>query len=583
MKPVTSSMQRLLFTITLFLLGSTSTNAQWQKLATLPGTASVVKFFNANFGLLGDGGSPGGPAGQTPLAIFRTIDGGFTWTSSQLPAAIMNQTGEFTDFLMPDSLNGWASVIGPDLDPANTGLLRTTDGGASWQLTSMKGNGTSVHLTSKALIVTDIGKQNQISLDSGVTWMMTVDGGKNDASFLSDLVGITSSFRGGVWELTADGGLTWQPLTQNTESWSVHAVKDSGIIYAAPEGPSSASPKPSPLIVSRDSGKTWDTVSMLPFTSTGNLSGIGDQVLFVQECFNCNLGNPVQTGFYMSSDKGITWTDIGGPPALNDTRFSLVAGCGEGFLYAFDATTNPGLYRYHFILPASNQVSKSTYHFWSARIINDSINVTIHLPIYLRHSGTMSDVEMSMHYPSTGSLKYLNGTSYDGKGIDVSRSQWVGRVALHFASSDLNAAPDSLIGFANFMWTPYEYDCDHITFDSITTSEAPCVGFALPFEGVIGSYKTCGLSSVGEDNPEAPFDFVISPNPSEKRITVSFGNNPMPLRYEFFDALGVIHRQGMTSENSLKIDISDLPSGNYYLRVSTQGGKTLTKQAVIIR
>jgi len=225
--------------------------------------------------------------------------------------------------------------------------------------------------------------------------------------------------------------------------------------------------------------------------------------------------------------------------------------------------------------------------FSSARIINDSLNITVYLPIYLLHFGAMNDVDMIMHYPSTGSLKYLNGVTYNGKSIDVPGSRWAGRAALHFGAADLNAAPDSLIGYANFQWTPYEYTCDEIDFDSIDThsAESPCSsGEAAPFKGIIGSYKSCGISGVaGNKINSTPMDFSIYPNPAKNIIDISLNEHNGKFHYELFDAMGISRKNGITSAASFQIDVSDLADGNYYLRLSAKDGAPVTKWVVVMK
>lgn len=75
----------------------------------------------------------------------------------------------------------------------------------------------------------------------------------------------------------------------------------------------------------------------------------------------------------------------------------------------------------------------------------------------------------------------------------------------------------------------------------------------------------------------------VIPNPAKKNIKISLVNLGSLLSYELFDALGVSRKQGTTLENSLWINISDLPSGNYYFRATSTNGITATKPVVIIR
>ena len=237
---------------------------------------------------------------------------------------------------------------------------------------------------------------------------------------------------------------------------------------------------------------------------------------------------------------------------------------------------------FSFILKTTSASGKESVSFRSARIINDSLNITIHLPIYFHHSGAMNDVDMVMHYP-TRSLKYLNGVSYNGKSIDGAGSRWAGRAALHFAAADLNAAPDSLIGYANFQWTPYEFDCDYIGFDSIETSEAPCSGLPLPFQGIIGSYKSCGASFIEQHGGNSAFDFSLYPNPASNTVGIVVNNTTSSCEYQLFDALGIVLKKGMMRGELFEINISGLPSGKYYLRLSNIQGIPATKPLVILR
>jgi hypothetical protein len=75
----------------------------------------------------------------------------------------------------------------------------------------------------------------------------------------------------------------------------------------------------------------------------------------------------------------------------------------------------------------------------------------------------------------------------------------------------------------------------------------------------------------------------IIPNPANTTIEILLNNRGVPVRYQLFDALGTTRKEGTTSENSLQLNILDLPSGNYYLRISRSDGIPITKQVLIMR
>ncbi len=150
----------------------------------------------------------------------------------------------------------------------------------------------------------------------------------------------------------------------------------------------------------------------------------------------------------------------------------------------------------------------------SKRIINDSIGIIIYLPIFLKGNGVVPSFDMVMHYPPSP-MTYLQSVTFNGKIVDIPGEKWVGRTKLHFDAADLAARVDSLIGFCEFKWYPYEYDCAQIPFDSIvaTIQQDPCAGKpslkASATGGIIGSFPTCGVAV--EADVDAP-QFTLLPN-----------------------------------------------------------------------
>ena len=101
---------------------SAQPNAQWFKLPTEPykGKQDDIYFTDARTGFYGNG------AGK----IFKTTDGGQTWTM------VLNQPGTFVRTIgFVDSKIGFAGNIGTEYFPGvtdTTPLYRTADGGATW-------------------------------------------------------------------------------------------------------------------------------------------------------------------------------------------------------------------------------------------------------------------------------------------------------------------------------------------------------------------------------------------------------------------------------------------------------------------
>ena len=77
------------------------------------------------------------------------------------------------------------------------------------------------------------------------------------------------------------------------------------------------------------------------------------------------------------------------------------------------------------------------------------------------------------------------------------------------------------------------------------------------------------------------FQFSIYPNPSTDFITVEFPNyQGTQFEIEIISALGVKIMSVSTESNSVKIDLSELSNGIYYLNLSTEGNRIATKRIV---
>lgn len=67
--------------------------------------------------------------------IYRTTDAGETWTKVELPSSVADKSIELRQaFFAPDGQHGW--IVGYNYDNSIALMIRTTDGGATWDATS---------------------------------------------------------------------------------------------------------------------------------------------------------------------------------------------------------------------------------------------------------------------------------------------------------------------------------------------------------------------------------------------------------------------------------------------------------------
>ncbi|MFI5263071.1 MAG: hypothetical protein ACHQM6_00990 [Candidatus Kapaibacterium sp.] len=553
----------------------------WQKVGTFPNRIATVCFTDENNGFVSTGIVPGGTLPSVKL--FRTQDGGKSW--KEVFVQFLNSRYGIQDVFMIDKQNGWACGGNSD----GHSIWRTNDGGDNWMAVGDKDNGlgTTIRKTAAGIVVADFTKGSvKLSTDDGATFqdVYTTSDDVLGMDFSDDLHGVVNSnFRSGnPMFFTADGGITWSPGSVTTEGWCVYGQKGTSNFFIVPEEYSNTYNLHTKVYRSQDFGKTWDVVFQFPFRMSGAVTGSNSSI-YAQTgsilCPDCDYNG--QMGIYRSTDQGISWNWLGGPDKGNDARFAIIgSSCNTHVIYA------PGddnvLYKAFDTLGKSP--SPTMYNFSSARIINDSFNVTIHLPVYFHHKGVMDDIDMVLHYPTTA-LQFMGATLYNWKTFDVAGSQSSGRAALHIAAADLNVAPDSLLGYVHFLWKPFEFACDQIDFDSITTGDSPCNDNSdKPFQGIIGSYKTCGLSGVAENEINSmPLDFSIHPNPARTNIQIEIANTSGKFQYELFDELGIEKKRGITSENKFGIDLAGLAEENYYLRLSKANGPAITKRVVVVK
>ncbi len=201
--------------------------------------------------------SPSNPAtlyaSNNYQGLFRSRDGGASWA-------------RMTSF----SYSYYAYQIAVDpVDDATiyvgalgSGLMKSTDAGASWKVIAPSPNSFAVAPSMRSTLYATTNTGLSKSLDGGTTWSQMIAGsfyGMAVDSHDSNRVFVVENSGAGKVYLSADGGLTWQQVSQF-----------SGAQGGAPLGvvldPSSPSTVYVPfqaggIVKSNDSGRSWHTLS----------------------------------------------------------------------------------------------------------------------------------------------------------------------------------------------------------------------------------------------------------------------------------------------------------------------------------
>lgn len=322
---------------------------EWTKLATepYPGKQDDIVFVNTDLGFYGNG------AGK----IFRTTDGGNTWQK------VFEQKGTFVRCLaFTDEKHGVMGNIGPGYFPGVTDatpIYRTEDGGTTWTpVTAIEGapvvglcafdvvevpfiNAGKLDQRPRIVGVGRVGGPTAYiwSDDLGKTWKQgkipEVGTMAFDVKFLDDRHGfIASATHADVSQshalilATEDGGASWREVYRSTRpfelTWKLcFPSKDVGYCTVQSYDPDTTASKRY-VAKTTDGGKTW---SELPLVDNHAVREFG--IAFVDE--NTGWVGAAPHGFG-TTDGGKTWSPVSFGNAVNKIR--IVRTPQEAILYA---------------------------------------------------------------------------------------------------------------------------------------------------------------------------------------------------------------------------------------------------------
>ena len=199
----------------------------------------------------------------TNLVIFRTADGGQTWSQGKVPLSGVVNSSAALGFI--DATHGWL----------------VTDSG-----------GQSLDKSNRSTVNQPLSRAIYATVDGGATWSRLVSAHEGDGSALGTL-GLGCSMSGLTFTNSDLGWLTW----------------DCNRGIASPRSQLEASL----VATSRDGGRSWRAVDLPSFpTSTDYICGAQPPVFTSSQGVlpvNCGgIGHPGFTAVYATSDTGRSWT-----------------------------------------------------------------------------------------------------------------------------------------------------------------------------------------------------------------------------------------------------------------------------------
>ncbi len=268
---------------------------------------------------------------QSPDTVFFIGGGGFIRRTTNRDASYIWGEHELyaplSHIYIYNHQKGWA------VSDKNNVVLRTSDGGATWQLPtgttlnaawvqtrtgSFIGN-TLVHSPFNKRVVYAAGGGTVIrSNDLGETWtqIATIPNASSIHSFYvshSDSnTWIAAVARNRVVK-TTDAGQTW--TTTITATYTNYGMPlemspdNPDVVYYAPEAQGSSQNANARFYRSRNFGSTWDTVSITQFRSPCDVQivrGDSSNIFWVAD----GITGSGQSRLWRSSNEGVTWTNV---------------------------------------------------------------------------------------------------------------------------------------------------------------------------------------------------------------------------------------------------------------------------------
>jgi len=531
---------------------------------------------------------------STDGPAYKTTDGGFTW---HVTSGIVKDVWGWT---FKDSLTGWT---------ATQPVYKTTDGGETWfpsPTPNLSAGPWDIYYDSVSdglFLDADndgLPDEEYVSWDEGQTWQLQREEGQTGFAFANGDTGIECGHP--VFAIpiirTTDAGHTWQTLTCDSFCYHPLAIQGTSTFFMfTPLGT---------FMRSDDAGLTWRNIYAFPYTNPVIIPpdpyGTGD-IWFAGSCIYGDVHDlyvSTLNGCYHSTDTGHTWNYLCGMPSVSVTGISKFYAKGH---IVFLQTINP----------PNNSTGNWQDSVWrlnldSMQYFTSSLNDQF--PDGTKRSGVSAGSNVTVNYvPHTDTLVGIDSVMlaihYDSASLALTGikipSPWGLRDSslrgneLYFLLTDTSAeplpSPILQLSFGTFLTSSlsakvyldsvhlygHRLNCDCAVQSILSADTSSLVASSI--DSVEIDFTGCGDSLILAAMQSAPpFSIVsIQPNPASSIITVTVSGVREPgsgIEYEMFDALGqtvLTQHTASSTADTQDLDVSSIPSGIYFLRLSQNG------------
>ncbi|MEP7234271.1 MAG: T9SS type A sorting domain-containing protein [Ignavibacteriota bacterium] len=528
-------------------------SAQWETLGKTPyaygNGPALFTYFLAPVGLP----EVGYCSFENLDTLYKTTDFGKTWSASfGSPYSVQSYV---TDIVFKDSLHGWLctwdDTYTGDTTKMHGKIYSTSDGGNSWQEASpLRGAYWKLNYNPLTHCLIVVGSETAgfvISRDDGATFTWKNDHYEYEGIlFIRDSIIILFNPDARIQSIrSTDEGLTWTKLDLPSASGiQPYYDAETGLAFFL------GSTSDQTLFVSSDKGLTWSARFVFTKPTNGQIVGSCGYIATAYSVNNLNDSSTVM----LSSDYGLTWQDIGRHYEYNGSLFNLMKMDPTG-LYLIN---NGVIQRYP--LPNSLRV-----YLGSATSYVTPNGFETDIPIF----STVNSFDVVISLSPSNDINFTvapsSGWNIVTKQLGTGFYELIGK----------GNGGDSLSGILQLYQSLTDSREETVTLEQGPLDAAmlaSCAESKTTYSLPLG----CGNQTLSDfmGSGKLP-EFSLRPNPASNSLTIQSSINLSNVQCNLFDQLGrsVLRREGLdfAGDRKVTLDVSNIPSGMYYLRMEGEG------------